>query len=134
MPSHSHCIFGSISALPTAHLEQVYSPGTLFEFLDENFPMVHGPCLMHACTDVYTHVYTHGMQVLALQLGQVHSFLSAAIEPPPSDAIAQAMTCLRELGAVDARAETLTPLGHHLARIPVDVHVAKMILFGAMFR
>lgn len=30
--------------------------------------------------------------------------------------------------------EELTPLGAHLADLPVDVHIGKMILFGAIFR
>lgn len=30
--------------------------------------------------------------------------------------------------------ESLTPLGSHLSSLPVDVHVGKMILFGAIFR
>ena len=30
--------------------------------------------------------------------------------------------------------QTLTPLGAHLANLPVDVHIGKMILFGAIFR
>lgn len=29
--------------------------------------------------------------------------------------------------------EELTPLGHHLARLPVAPRLGKMILFGAMF-
>jgi ATP-dependent RNA helicase DHX36 len=28
--------------------------------------------------------------------------------------------------------ENLLPLGYHLARMPVDPHTGKMILFGAM--
>lgn len=30
--------------------------------------------------------------------------------------------------------ERLTPLGSHLANLPVDIHIGKMILFGAIFR
>lgn len=30
--------------------------------------------------------------------------------------------------------ESLTALGAHLANLPVDVHIGKMILFGAIFR
>lgn len=31
------------------------------------------------------------------------------------------------------RQEELTPLGVHLARLPVEPHIGKMILFGALF-
>ncbi|GAA6070933.1 ATP-dependent DNA/RNA helicase DHX36, partial [Tachysurus ichikawai] len=30
------------------------------------------------------------------------------------------------------RSEELTPLGFHLARLPVEPHIGKMILFGAL--
>ena len=35
--------------------------------------------------------------------------------------------------ALDRNTEDLTPLGYHLARMPVDPHVGKMLLFGAIF-
>lgn len=35
--------------------------------------------------------------------------------------------------ALDRKTEELTPLGYHLARMPVDPHVGKMLLFGAIF-
>lgn len=34
--------------------------------------------------------------------------------------------------ALDSQ-EELTPLGVHLARLPVEPHIGKMILFGALF-
>jgi len=34
---------------------------------------------------------------------------------------------------LDRRTEELTPLGYHLARMPVDPHVGKMLLFAAIF-
>ena len=45
------------------------------------------------------------------------------------------MTVLREVGACDVDDETpvLTPLGHHLAALPVNVRIGKMLLFAAMF-
>lgn len=30
--------------------------------------------------------------------------------------------------------ESLTALGAHLANLPVDVHIGKMMMFGAIFR
>ena len=38
---------------------------------------------------------------------------------------------LRRLGALDTD-EAITPLGTHLARMPVDLRVGKMLLYGAM--
>ena len=44
-------------------------------------------------------------------------------------AVAAAFATLREVGALTAD-ESLTPLGYHLAALPVDVRVGKMMLFG----
>ena len=62
----------------------------------------------------------------------VREFLAQAIEPPPEGAIASALRSLMELDAVDVHDE-LTPLGHHLAELPVDARLGKMMLYGAMF-
>ncbi|KAH0504983.1 ATP-dependent RNA helicase DHX36 [Microtus ochrogaster] len=40
--------------------------------------------------------------------------------------------CLQIKSALDKQ-EELTPLGVHLARLPVEPHIGKMILFGALF-
>ena len=43
------------------------------------------------------------------------------------------MSILREIEACDRTSTTLTPLGHHLATLPVDVRIGKMLIFGAIF-
>ena len=40
---------------------------------------------------------------------------------------------LQDLGALTP-SEMLTPLGYHLACLPVDVRIGKLMLFGAIFR
>jgi len=72
------------------------------------------------------------LQIKILRLGDVREFLAQAIEPPPEGAIASALRSLTELDAIDASDE-LTPLGHHLAELPVDARLGKMMLYGAMF-
>ena len=72
------------------------------------------------------------LQIKILRLGDVREFLGQAIEPPPENAIASALRSLTELDAIDATDE-LTPLGHHLAELPVDARLGKMMLYGAMF-
>jgi len=72
------------------------------------------------------------LQIKILGLGDIRQFLSMAIEPPPEDAIASALKSLYELDAVDSKDE-LTALGHHLAELPVDARLGKMMLYGAMF-
>lgn len=55
------------------------------------------------------------------------------LEPPATDAMESAISRLREVAALDSDNE-LTPLGWHLAGLPVDVRIGKVLLFGAIFR
>ncbi|CAL1385571.1 unnamed protein product [Linum trigynum] len=72
------------------------------------------------------------LQIKLLSLGHIKPFLSKALEPPTEEAITSAISLLYEVGAVEGD-EELTPLGHHLAKLPVDVLVGKMMLYGAIF-
>ncbi len=65
------------------------------------------------------------LRMKALRLGTIESF--AFIEPPQGRAIADGYQLLAELGAVDDDNE-LTPVGHSLARLPLDPRVGRMIL------
>ncbi|KAG5525808.1 hypothetical protein RHGRI_032182 [Rhododendron griersonianum] len=55
-----------------------------------------------------------------------------ALEPPREEAINSAISLLYEVSAIE-RDEELTPLGYHLAKLPVDVLVGKMMIYGAIF-
>jgi HrpA-like RNA helicase len=91
-----------------------------------------------------------------LELGKSREFLSKAIEPPSDAAIKTAINNLRDLHALDED-EDLTPLGtvsvyrlclacdsvadassgfqgYHLASLPVDPRIGKMMIFGSVFR
>src|SRR5690606_11475669 len=59
--------------------------------------------------------------------------LGAALDAPPPDAISNAIQALQDVRALTDD-QVLTPLGVHLCNLPVNVHIGKMILFGAMFR
>ncbi|XP_058058907.1 putative ATP-dependent RNA helicase DHX57 [Anopheles bellator] len=59
--------------------------------------------------------------------------LGATIEPPSEENITAAIKRLIDIGAFD-RDERLTALGHHLAALPVDVRIGKLMLFGAIFQ
>ncbi|XP_041898671.1 ATP-dependent DNA/RNA helicase DHX36 isoform X2 [Corvus kubaryi] len=72
------------------------------------------------------------LQIKILKLGGIAYFLSKLMDPPSRDAVMLAINHLMELNALD-RQEELTPLGVHLARLPVEPHIGKMILFGALF-
>ncbi|XP_024015493.1 DExH-box ATP-dependent RNA helicase DExH7, chloroplastic isoform X2 [Eutrema salsugineum] len=72
------------------------------------------------------------LQIKLLGLGHIKPFLSKALEPPSEGAITSAISLLHEVGAVEGD-EELTPLGHHLAKLPVDVLIGKMLLYGGIF-
>ncbi|GAP34595.1 ATP-dependent RNA helicase HrpA [Piscinibacter sakaiensis] len=65
------------------------------------------------------------LRMKSLGLGTVEDF--PFLEPPPRRAIADGYQLLAELGAVDEQNE-LTPIGHELARLPLDPRVGRMIL------
>ncbi|KAK1568774.1 hypothetical protein Q3G72_028504 [Acer saccharum] len=72
------------------------------------------------------------LQIKLLSLGHVKAFLSKALEPPKEEAMTSAISLLYEVGALEGD-EGLTPLGYHLAKLPVDVLIGKMLLYGGMF-
>ncbi|KAL1204479.1 DExH-box ATP-dependent RNA helicase DExH7 [Cardamine amara subsp. amara] len=72
------------------------------------------------------------LQIKLLGLGHIKPFLCKALEPPSEGAINSAISLLHEVGAVEGD-EELTPLGHHLAKLPVDVLIGKMLLYGGIF-
>ncbi|XP_029450233.1 putative ATP-dependent RNA helicase DHX57 isoform X3 [Rhinatrema bivittatum] len=59
--------------------------------------------------------------------------LSQLIEPPRAESLQASKLRLHDLGALTPD-EKLTPLGYHLASLPVDVRIGKLMLFGAIFR
>ena len=65
-------------------------------------------------------------------------FLSQAPQPPTNDSIQAALEVLLDVGAIelieDNTVERLTPLGHHLAKLPVDARLGKMLIFGSLFK
>ncbi|EXB29033.1 ATP-dependent RNA helicase DHX29 [Morus notabilis] len=72
------------------------------------------------------------LQIKFLSLGHIKPFLSKAIEPPKDEAMTSAISLLYEVGALEGD-ELLTPLGHHLAKLPVDVLIGKMMIYGGIF-
>ncbi|KAM7367031.1 hypothetical protein PAMP_014956 [Pampus punctatissimus] len=71
------------------------------------------------------------LDVFAEQM--LESVFSRLIEPPAMGSLDAAKQRLQDLGALTAD-ERLTPLGYHLACLPVDVRIGKLMLFGAIFR
>ncbi|KAF9359069.1 hypothetical protein BGX26_000246 [Mortierella sp. AD094] len=74
------------------------------------------------------------LSVKAMGEKNVEAFLSRALTPPSLTAIQSAINTLIDLNALDGTTGELTPLGKHMADIPADLRVAKMLIFGAVFR
>ncbi|KAJ7559257.1 hypothetical protein O6H91_04G075900 [Diphasiastrum complanatum] len=73
------------------------------------------------------------LQVKCFFSGKVDEALSRMLSPPNSQAIITSLKGLQDLSALDPL-EQLTPLGEHLARMPVDAHVGKMLIISCMLR
>ena len=90
------------------------------------------------------------LYLLASGYGTPAEVLGQTIDPPTQRALANAEAVLLEVGAIAAEdherdahgkltaaarqsKRQLTPLGRHLAKLPVEVHLGKMMIFGAVF-
>ena len=74
------------------------------------------------------------IKILPLFEGRkTHKVIQNMLEPPDTVAIDSAIARLQDVAALDSETE-LTPLGWHLAGLPVDVRIGKVLLFGAIFR
>ncbi|XP_070684754.1 ATP-dependent DNA/RNA helicase DHX36 [Pempheris klunzingeri] len=71
------------------------------------------------------------LQIKILKLGSIARFLEKALDPPTEKGVSLAIKNLTDLNALD-HTENLTALGFHLARLPVEPHIGKLILFGAL--
>ncbi|ERE83365.1 ATP-dependent RNA helicase DHX29 isoform X3 [Cricetulus griseus] len=73
------------------------------------------------------------LHIMKCDLGSPEDFLSKALDPPQLQVISNAMNLLRKIGACELNEPKLTPLGQHLAALPVNVKIGKMLIFGAIF-
>jgi len=62
----------------------------------------------------------------------VDSVFSRLMEPPKTINLNAAIRRLQSQGALDDN-ENLTSLGYHLARLPVDIKIGKLMLYGVVF-
>lgn len=72
------------------------------------------------------------LQVKKLRLGNAQDAFKLMPGPPAEVTVDKAVRHLQQLGALDGN-ERLTPLGWHLARLPVHPAAGKLLLFGALF-
>ena len=82
------------------------------------------------------------LHILALGMGDPYHILASALSPPEHKAITNALIYLDKIDAVylDTSAGTgnwtshITPLGFHLATIPVAPKIGKILLLGCMYK
>ena len=73
--------------------------------------------------------------MLLLRLGTPAAFLSQCLQPPSAEQIRASIATLIEIKAVLPLAELpLTALGFHLAKMPVDVRIGKMLIYASLFQ
>ncbi|XP_075935608.1 3'-5' RNA helicase YTHDC2 isoform X1 [Anarhichas minor] len=72
-------------------------------------------------------------KLLAPSSCPVAEFLSKAPQPPAAHAIRNAVQMLKTIDAMD-QYEDLTDLGYHLADLPVDPHLGKMVLCAVVLK
>uniref|UniRef100_A0A3P9HX31 RNA helicase n=1 Tax=Oryzias latipes TaxID=8090 RepID=A0A3P9HX31_ORYLA len=72
------------------------------------------------------------LHIMKCQYGSPEDFLSRALDPPQPQSVSNAVNLLRKIGACHPNDHTLTPLGHHLASLPVNVKIGKMLIYGAI--
>jgi ATP-dependent RNA helicase DHX36 len=62
----------------------------------------------------------------------IGEFIAAAVEPPLPQAVSNAVSMLSAIGALTVE-EQLTSLGRHLAHLPLNPAIGKLLLYGALF-
>uniref|UniRef100_H3BYW4 ATP-dependent RNA helicase DHX29 n=1 Tax=Tetraodon nigroviridis TaxID=99883 RepID=H3BYW4_TETNG len=72
------------------------------------------------------------LHIMKCQYGSPEDFLSRAMDPPQPQSISNAVSLLRKIGACHPSEHILTPLGQHLASLPVNVKIGKMLIYGAI--
>ncbi|XP_044030084.1 ATP-dependent RNA helicase DHX29 [Siniperca chuatsi] len=72
------------------------------------------------------------LHIMKCQYGSPEDFLSRALDPPLPQSVSNAVNLLRKIGACHPNNHLLTPLGQHLASLPVNVKIGKMLIYGAI--
>lgn len=72
------------------------------------------------------------MRTKICKLGDIEETLSLALTPPTSRNIRRAIDALIEVDALTP-GEDLTPLGRQIAKLPLDAHLAKLVLLSTTF-
>lgn len=72
------------------------------------------------------------LHIKILKLGKVKPLLARVMEPPDEKVVDMSLALLRNISALDD-SENLTPLGFHLAQLPLDPLTGRMLIMAAVF-
>ncbi|KAK6344120.1 hypothetical protein TWF696_007766 [Orbilia brochopaga] len=72
------------------------------------------------------------LRIKICNLGGIEETLSLALDPPTPKNVNRAIDSLLEVKALTAN-EELTPLGRHLAQLPLDVYLGKLLLLSTLY-
>ncbi|KAH1010155.1 ATP-dependent DNA/RNA helicase DHX36 [Dendroctonus ponderosae] len=67
-----------------------------------------------------------------MQLGDAESFLAKLMDPPEAETVKSSLQVLTRLGALNSE-EALTPLGYHMAKLPMPAQCSKMLILATIF-
>ncbi len=103
-------------------------------FMEESVPLYTLPEILRTPLEEVL------LSVLILDIGHPMRFLASAVQPPDQRAVVQALRNLIEMEAVKVNEGTdklereflLTPLGFHLASLPMDPKLGKMLISAAV--
>uniref|UniRef100_A0A4W3JZ81 RNA helicase n=1 Tax=Callorhinchus milii TaxID=7868 RepID=A0A4W3JZ81_CALMI len=101
---------------------RLYTKERFHSFIDYSVPEILRVPLEELC-----------LHIMKCNHGSPEEFLSKALDPPQAQSIGNAMNLLKKIGACEINEAKLTPLGLHLAALPVNVKIGKMLIFGAIF-
>ncbi|XP_077352754.1 ATP-dependent RNA helicase DHX29 isoform X2 [Festucalex cinctus] len=90
-------------------------------FLDYSIPEILRVPLEELC-----------LHIMKCEYGSPETFLSGALDAPQPQSVMNAVNLLRKIGACQPGRHLLTPLGQHLANLPVNVKIGKMLIYGAI--
>lgn len=76
------------------------------------------------------------LQVLRMNLGNPDRVLLSCITPPSTTTIQSALDTLEEIQAIHKKDDKieLSPLGYHLADLPLDCRLGKILIFACLLR
>ncbi|ETN62976.1 ATP-dependent RNA helicase [Anopheles darlingi] len=72
------------------------------------------------------------LNIKILRLGEARTFMDRLLDKPSEEVIEESLQLLNRLNAIDDD-QKLTPLGYHLARLPMDPRTGKMVLLASIF-